>query len=241
MRAGSAPSPPERPRAPASKSSQPARGRSGPGPTAVSRTWPLRTTHPRRVSTWATSTPRIRSSLSPRTARRSPTSTGTRYRVWAAPTVPWAQTFSRPAAIALRPAREARSSSSIRTRVPSSGPWTRQGQSRRSHSTTVLPPSSRTALRAAPGSSGSESRREAPRQERGHRHHPSLPLGPKALDPVSLRARHPGARGRIGPHLDRVASGRGAAGARLLGNHISWVEANGGRSRLWTLRLPADD
>jgi hypothetical protein len=30
-------------------------------------------------------------------------------------------------------------------------------------------------------------------------------------------------------------------GARLLGNHISWVEADGGRSRLWTQRLPADD
>jgi hypothetical protein len=30
-------------------------------------------------------------------------------------------------------------------------------------------------------------------------------------------------------------------GTRLLGNHISWVEADGGRSRLWTLRLPADD
>jgi hypothetical protein len=30
-------------------------------------------------------------------------------------------------------------------------------------------------------------------------------------------------------------------GARLLGNHISWVDANGGRFRLWTLRLPADD
>jgi hypothetical protein len=30
-------------------------------------------------------------------------------------------------------------------------------------------------------------------------------------------------------------------GARLLGRHISWAEADGGRSRLWTLRLPADD
>ena len=30
-------------------------------------------------------------------------------------------------------------------------------------------------------------------------------------------------------------------GARLLGNHISWVEADSGRSRLWALRLPADD
>jgi hypothetical protein len=30
-------------------------------------------------------------------------------------------------------------------------------------------------------------------------------------------------------------------GARLLGNHISWLEADGGRSRLWTQRLPADD
>ena len=30
-------------------------------------------------------------------------------------------------------------------------------------------------------------------------------------------------------------------GARLLGRNISWAEADGGRSRLWTLRLPADD
>ncbi len=30
-------------------------------------------------------------------------------------------------------------------------------------------------------------------------------------------------------------------GARLLGRSISWAEADGGRSRLWTLRLPADD
>ena len=30
-------------------------------------------------------------------------------------------------------------------------------------------------------------------------------------------------------------------GARLLGRNISWVEADGGRSRLWALRLPADD
>jgi hypothetical protein len=30
-------------------------------------------------------------------------------------------------------------------------------------------------------------------------------------------------------------------GARLLGRHISWAEDDGARSRLWTLRLPADD
>ncbi len=30
-------------------------------------------------------------------------------------------------------------------------------------------------------------------------------------------------------------------GARLLGRHISWAENDGGRSRLWTLRLPAGD
>ena len=30
-------------------------------------------------------------------------------------------------------------------------------------------------------------------------------------------------------------------GARLLGRHISWAEDDGGRSRLWALRLPADD
>jgi hypothetical protein len=30
-------------------------------------------------------------------------------------------------------------------------------------------------------------------------------------------------------------------GTRLLGRYISWAEADGGRSRLWTLRLPADD
>jgi len=30
-------------------------------------------------------------------------------------------------------------------------------------------------------------------------------------------------------------------GARLLGRNISWTEADGGRSRLWALRLPADD
>ena len=30
-------------------------------------------------------------------------------------------------------------------------------------------------------------------------------------------------------------------GARLLGRHISWAENDGGRSRLWTLRVPADD
>jgi hypothetical protein len=30
-------------------------------------------------------------------------------------------------------------------------------------------------------------------------------------------------------------------GARLLGRNISWAEADGGRSRLWALRLPADD
>jgi hypothetical protein len=30
-------------------------------------------------------------------------------------------------------------------------------------------------------------------------------------------------------------------GARLLWRHISWAEDDGARSRLWTLRLPADD
>jgi hypothetical protein len=30
-------------------------------------------------------------------------------------------------------------------------------------------------------------------------------------------------------------------GVRLLGRHISWAEDDGGRSRLWALRLPADD
>jgi hypothetical protein len=30
-------------------------------------------------------------------------------------------------------------------------------------------------------------------------------------------------------------------GARLLGRNISWAEADGGRSRLWALHLPADD
>ena len=30
-------------------------------------------------------------------------------------------------------------------------------------------------------------------------------------------------------------------GLRLLGRHISWAEDDGGRSRLWALRLPADD
>jgi len=30
-------------------------------------------------------------------------------------------------------------------------------------------------------------------------------------------------------------------GTRLLGRDISWAEADGGRSRLWTLRLPVDD
>jgi hypothetical protein len=30
-------------------------------------------------------------------------------------------------------------------------------------------------------------------------------------------------------------------GARLLGRHISWAEPDGGRSRLWALRLPAGD
>ncbi len=30
-------------------------------------------------------------------------------------------------------------------------------------------------------------------------------------------------------------------GARLFGRNISWAEADGGRSRLWALRLPGDD
>jgi hypothetical protein len=30
-------------------------------------------------------------------------------------------------------------------------------------------------------------------------------------------------------------------GARLLGRRVTWVENGGGKARLWTLRLPADD
>ena len=52
---------------------------------------------------------------------------------------------------------------------------------------------------------------KAPRQEGGGRRHASRALRSGALDPLPLLARASGARDRIGPHLDRVASGRGAA------------------------------